>query len=220
MNYEKAKIYKVLNNKNDKCFIGSTVSSLSSRMAQLRRLANTTYDNLSLEMRKVGIDSFYIELIELYPCKIKEQLTAREQELSRALKIPVNITEHRAFNKRAYKHKPKQPKTPRPESDTDDIDEELESLDLSILNEYVPECLVQATDARIEYIKVLRKHIDSYQTDKFILQDLENECNTLQKAVDLMQEYVRSKTTHEDDTEDAHILLCYLSDFAEFTEND
>ena len=37
------------------------------------------------KMRELGEDSFYIELIELYPCKSKEELRKREGEITRDL---------------------------------------------------------------------------------------------------------------------------------------
>jgi len=80
----KGKIYCIRNNINDKIYIGSTIQSLSSRMGSHRRdsLKNVTY-KIYQAFNELGVDNFYIELIENYDCKTKEELRAREQHFIR-----------------------------------------------------------------------------------------------------------------------------------------
>jgi hypothetical protein len=71
-----SKIYQVRNNVNDDIYIGSTCQKLCKRMA-LYRQYSTSHDGLLYdEMRRLGKEQFYIELIEDYPCENNEQLTA------------------------------------------------------------------------------------------------------------------------------------------------
>lgn len=80
--YSRSKIYKITNSVNEMKYIGSTTKKqLSSRMADHRdnnKLAK--YDNVKLynEMKKVGVENFQIQLIELFPCTCKDELNKRE----------------------------------------------------------------------------------------------------------------------------------------------
>ena len=80
MNFQKAKIYKIWNNTNDKLYIGSSCSTLGNRMAKHRYNARNSTENSLLydEMRRLGIDNFFIELMEETPCENIEQLRAIE----------------------------------------------------------------------------------------------------------------------------------------------
>ena len=76
--YSKGKIYKILNNIDDEIYIGSTSETLSRRMTRHRSLANTNpYNKLYKHMIYIGIDKFYIELVENYPCNNKDELRAK-----------------------------------------------------------------------------------------------------------------------------------------------
>ena len=85
--YENGKIYAVKNDITDDIYIGSTIVPLCKRMVKHRCDAkmrpNTT--SLSRKMSEIGIEHFYIELVEDYPCKNKEHLNKREGELIREL---------------------------------------------------------------------------------------------------------------------------------------
>ena len=81
MDYAKGKIYKLLNNIDDDVYVGSTCQSLSRRMAKHRWCTKSTVScdrPLYAKMNELGVDQFYIELLEEYPCDNKEQLNARE----------------------------------------------------------------------------------------------------------------------------------------------
>ena len=61
--------------------------ALSKRMVKHRSHAKTKPDFLPLTkfMNEIGIEHFYIELVEDYPCINKEHLNKREGELIREL---------------------------------------------------------------------------------------------------------------------------------------
>ena len=85
--YKNSKIYKILNSMDDEVYVGSTTASLSRRMGKHRSdFHNTEYKQtykIYKHMHKIGVDNFYIELIETYPCDSKEELGAREGQLIR-----------------------------------------------------------------------------------------------------------------------------------------
>ena len=81
MDYKNGKIYKILNTVDDDCYVGSTTQPLSKRMAKHRQVMNaeTKRDRLLYtKMRILGVDKFYIELLECFPCDSIEQLRKRE----------------------------------------------------------------------------------------------------------------------------------------------
>ena len=88
MDYKNGKIYKILNDMNDEVYVGSTTQSLSKRMAKHRSMLgskNKINYNIYRQMRELGKEHFYIELIEEYPCDNVEQLRAREGAFIREL---------------------------------------------------------------------------------------------------------------------------------------
>lgn len=85
--YQQGKIYIIRNSVNDKVYIGSTCKPrLCQRMvihrSCMQRLLNGTYK----KMAEIGIESHYIELIELYPCDSVDELRAREGHWQRQYK--------------------------------------------------------------------------------------------------------------------------------------
>jgi len=84
--YAEGKVYVVLNTVNDKKYVGSTVCALSKRMGQ-HRMAAKAGDGLPMyvAMRELGIEKFYVELIEDVPCERREQLHAAEGRKIREL---------------------------------------------------------------------------------------------------------------------------------------
>jgi hypothetical protein len=86
--YQRGKIYKILNNINEDVYVGSTCEKLSLRMAHHRYVCKyNKHPNMMLmkTMNELGLDNFYIELIEDYPCSNKEQLQAKEGEWIRKI---------------------------------------------------------------------------------------------------------------------------------------
>jgi len=87
MEYLNGKIYKILNYITDDVYVGSTCQPLSKRMGNHRSVANygKTKYKLHTKMRELGVEQFYIELIEECPCDNKEQLRKREGEFIRQM---------------------------------------------------------------------------------------------------------------------------------------
>ena len=87
--YANRKIYKITDNAYTKCYIGSTIQPLSSRMAGHRRNFTSFLNgkqnltNSFCLFEEFGIDNCKIELIEKYPCENKEQLLKKEGEYIR-----------------------------------------------------------------------------------------------------------------------------------------
>ena len=76
--YGKSKIYQIKNTINDEIYIGSTCAPLAFRMSKHRHHSKTQETPLYISFREHGVDKFYIELIEEYPCNSKQELLARE----------------------------------------------------------------------------------------------------------------------------------------------
>ena len=82
--YQNGKIYKIVDNGYNTCYIGSTIEGLSTRMAKHRSryrnyLSGGHADYKVFEIfNEFGIDDCKIELIEEYPCENKIQLQKRE----------------------------------------------------------------------------------------------------------------------------------------------
>ena len=77
--YSKGKIYRIYNTVTDDVYIGSTTQPLCNRMADHRaKHLKQTHRPLYNQMAEIGVDKFFIELIETYPCQNREELNARE----------------------------------------------------------------------------------------------------------------------------------------------
>lgn len=80
--YSKGKIYKIISNKTNDVYIGSTIQSLSVRLAGHRKLYKSYLGGKSNYITSYDIlkyDDVKIILIEECPCDNREQLLAREQ---------------------------------------------------------------------------------------------------------------------------------------------
>ena len=91
-NYEDGKVYIIRNTITDDVYVGSTTQLLCNRMKNHRR--NCIINNCTTKVynmcRDIGMDNFYIELLEKYPCSSKEELNAREGQWIRHLKPSMN----------------------------------------------------------------------------------------------------------------------------------
>ena len=82
--YGTGKIYKIVDTAYTDCYIGSTIMTLSSRMALHRRdykqykAGQAGYVSSYALFDMYGVDNCKIELIEDYPCESREQLAKRE----------------------------------------------------------------------------------------------------------------------------------------------
>ena len=109
-NYENSKIYKLVNNVDDKIYVGSTVMRLSKRKGQHKEKLNKYPDRkVYKHINQVGWGNVDIVLIEKYPCKDKEELHARERYFIEELKAELNnnkplqtIEEYREINKEKF----------------------------------------------------------------------------------------------------------------------
>jgi hypothetical protein len=82
--YQRGKIYKIVDIGYTKCYIGSTIETLSNRMSGHR----SAYKSFSKGLNKLvssgvlfeefGLENCKIELIENYPCETKDELHRRE----------------------------------------------------------------------------------------------------------------------------------------------
>ena len=87
-NYENGKIYSIRNFVNDKVYVGSTTQALSKRMQKHRSDAKRRVKGnckLYQTMIELGIENFYIELIEYHSCHSKEELFKKEGEWIRKI---------------------------------------------------------------------------------------------------------------------------------------
>ena len=74
MKYHEGKIYKILNSDTDDVYVGATCQRLAKRMMNHRtKVKEGKETTLYNKMREIGIEHFYIELIENYPCENSEQ---------------------------------------------------------------------------------------------------------------------------------------------------
>ena len=98
--YQNGETCAVKNDITDDVYIGSTVVSLSRRMVQHRSDAKMYPDKMPLtrKMNEIGIEHFYIELVEDCPCKNREHLKKREGELIRELGTFNKRVEQRTYS--------------------------------------------------------------------------------------------------------------------------
>ena len=92
-NYQNGKIYCIRNWVDDDIYVGSTCQPLSKRMAWHRQSIRTQkkkHYKIYQKINDVGIENFYIELIENYPCGSKEELMRKEGEIIRTLNPLLN----------------------------------------------------------------------------------------------------------------------------------
>jgi hypothetical protein len=81
LDYKNGKIYVIKNHINDMVYVGSTTQPLYKRFSLHKRSVNSIRcraKKISIAMRDIGIEHFYIELLEEYPCDNIEQLHKRE----------------------------------------------------------------------------------------------------------------------------------------------
>jgi len=89
INYQLGKIYKIVDNTTDKCYIGSTTEpTLARRLAghvadYKSYLKGKGFYVSSFEILKNG--DYEILLVESFPCESKDQLHARERHWTKAI---------------------------------------------------------------------------------------------------------------------------------------
>lgn len=88
--YKNGKIYKIINDVDDKIYIGSTCDTLCKRMANHRNMSNRCNTKIYSHFISIGIEHFKIILIEKYPCDNKNELLKREAHYIKELKSELN----------------------------------------------------------------------------------------------------------------------------------
>jgi len=86
LNYANGNIHQVLNRIDGDIYVGSTCCKLSKRFyGHEQNIKSLKHKRLPLyvKLNDMGVENFYIELIELYPCSSKEELRAREGQYIR-----------------------------------------------------------------------------------------------------------------------------------------
>ena len=86
--YQKARIYKLVDNTNDNFYIGSTCSALSRRLTYHKSDAKRYEDGWRTEKCSsytiIKNNDYQMILIQHYPCNTKEELVAKEYEIIQA----------------------------------------------------------------------------------------------------------------------------------------
>ena len=88
IDYSKGKIYSIRNTIDDDIYVGSTVRPLYKRLQAHRScVKNNRLQclNLYTKMKELGMEHFYIELVEECPCENVEQLKRREGQVIREI---------------------------------------------------------------------------------------------------------------------------------------
>jgi len=81
MDYKNGKIYVIRNHCNDFVYVGSTTQSLSRRFSWHKKTMNSKRCcklQIYKAFNELGIENFYIELLELFPCSCRDELRTRE----------------------------------------------------------------------------------------------------------------------------------------------
>ncbi len=81
LDFSKGQIYVIRNMVNDKVYVGSTTQTISRRWStHMTKMRNekTKHFKIYRAMEELGVESFYIEFVEAWPCENKGQLCARE----------------------------------------------------------------------------------------------------------------------------------------------
>ena len=81
--YKNGKIYCIRNTKTDDIYIGSSCEKYLSKRWVKHKSKAQIHDKdsnmlLYKKIRELGVENFYIELIENYPCESQDELRARE----------------------------------------------------------------------------------------------------------------------------------------------
>ena len=93
VNYSNGKIYKLVNNVDDKIYIGSTCNFLRVRKSEHKNTSRSCPNrNVYKHLNEVGWENVEIILIEAYECKNKDELHQRERHWIDELKPELNKT--------------------------------------------------------------------------------------------------------------------------------
>ena len=86
IDYQQGKIYTIrCKTDNNLIYVGSTVNTLIRRWYNHKQDTDRRNSKINRTMKEMGIENFYIELYELYPCNSKIELEKREGEIIRLI---------------------------------------------------------------------------------------------------------------------------------------
>ena len=86
INYQQGKIYTIRCKTDPSLiYVGSTVNTLTKRWNNHKTDSGRRHSKINQTTNELGIDNFYIELFELYPCNSKMELLKREGEVIREI---------------------------------------------------------------------------------------------------------------------------------------
>jgi len=113
VNYQEGKVYKIVPNTDDDiCYIGSTCKKyLCQRMAEhkqdYKKWKNGTHNKVTSYnlFEKYGFENCRIELLEIYPCNSRDELTKKEAGYIRALNCVNKVLPDRTGQEIQEKHK-------------------------------------------------------------------------------------------------------------------
>lgn len=89
--YKNGKVYKLTNSVDDATYIGSTYCSLTWRMAMHKKDCKKNSDQrVYKHYTDIGFENVSIELIEDFPCEMRQQLLSREYKWMKELKPSLN----------------------------------------------------------------------------------------------------------------------------------
>jgi len=89
--YKNGKIYKLVNDVDDKIYIGSSCNVLATRLNQHKAKSKCYPDrHVYKHLNEIGWESVKIILVEDYPCDTKKHLEARERHWIDTLKPELN----------------------------------------------------------------------------------------------------------------------------------
>lgn len=90
-NYQKGRIYKLINDVDESIYVGSTCHKLKDRLSGHKCDAKrySTY-KVYEHLNEIGWEHVTIELIEKYPCETKRELWLRERHWAKKLKADLN----------------------------------------------------------------------------------------------------------------------------------
>ncbi len=108
-NYQNGKIYRIINDVDNEEYVGSSCSPLWKRWGDHKSICNKGNNRkLYKHIRNIGVENFKIVLIENWPCKNKDELTAREQHYIDQLKPSLNFQNAKGFDFQREKERHKQ----------------------------------------------------------------------------------------------------------------
>ncbi len=173
VNYNNGKIYKIINEKGETIYIGSTTETLCRRFGK----------------HKLFCKNNKIILIENHSCNNREELRKREQEIinetpnllniNKAYRSPEDLKQQeREKSKRLYKNSPEYRKRQIEISKKWRIDNPEKVLEnKKKYNSKRINCDICGCEV---YLRNLKRHQDSLKCKKFIFQDLEEQLESSQ----------------------------------------